>query len=89
MNYLRRICRIVNRAVLLLACWVALFEVAMAEKKAPPAPPPSEGSSFDYTLQYFIVILGIALGLLLVLRSSNRQERDHPEQYVGKNLLGD
>jgi len=48
---------------------------------------PSEGSVTDYTMGYFVVFLGIALGLLSVLRASNRREREKPQQYQERNLL--
>jgi hypothetical protein len=38
-------------------------------------------NSMVYVMAYMIVIFGIALGMLLVCRSSNRRDRAKPEQF--------
>ena len=74
-------------AVLALAGWVAGCGVALAERT--PDAPKTGGGATDYTLGYFLLILGVVLGLLFVLHTSNRRERDKPEGYVAKNILKD
>jgi H+/gluconate symporter-like permease len=52
-----------------------------------PTPVAGEGvNSTVYVMAYFVVIFGIALGMLFVCRSSGRRERARPEQYELKSL---
>ena len=54
---------------------------------AKPTPIAGEGiNSGVYVMAYFLVIFGIALGMLFVCRSSNRRERARPEQFEAKSL---
>jgi hypothetical protein len=56
-------------SVMTASVWLALAEVASAQ--APNAAPPS---AKDYYLQYMLVALCVALGLLAALRPSPRQD---------------
>ena len=47
---------------------------------------PGEGSMNDYMLSYVVVVLGIALGILVVAKASNRRDREKPSGYVEKDL---
>ena len=42
-----------------------------------------------YVMAYFLVIFGVALGMLFVCRSSNRRERARPEQFEAKTVKGE
>jgi hypothetical protein len=62
-----------------LAGWLTLCSVAWAQ-----LPKKDEGpklNSSTYVMAYMLVIFGVALGMLLVCRSSNRRERAKPEQF--------
>jgi hypothetical protein len=49
----------------------------------------AESATYDYTFAYFVVLLGVVLGLLCVLRPSGRRHEAGPEMYVLKNLLAE
>ncbi len=81
-KYLRQGLRRAGRACRVAAGWLALCGAAWG---APPAAAkqdsgPSVGSGV-YVMAYFLVIFGIAAGMLFVCRSSNRRDRAKPEQY--------
>jgi hypothetical protein len=85
MKYVKLLWREARNAAFVLAGWLAVHGTALAalqqeEKKA-------EGGGGSYVLPYALVILGIALGLLVVCRPSHRRDRAKPEQYDEKNLL--
>ncbi|MBN2216385.1 MAG: hypothetical protein JW719_03310, partial [Pirellulales bacterium] len=51
---------------------------------APHVEPTTEKTSAgDWVLSYFIVVLSIALGMLVVCRTSRRAERARPDKYEG------
>ena len=57
--------------------WLAVHGTALAAA----APKKEDNGGGSYVLPYFLVILGVGLGLLLVCRSSHRRDRARPEQY--------
>jgi len=61
------------------ACWVATEGAAWAAGAGEPVT--EKGSARDWVLPYFIVILCIALGMLVVCRTARRSERARPEKY--------
>lgn len=79
---LRRIARL---AVLVAVSWTVAASWAFADRSTSAVP--DKGSLTDYTLAYFLVGLGIVLGMLFVIKTSNRAERDRPAQYKAKNIL--
>jgi hypothetical protein len=83
MKPLQSLWRTVKLAALALICWAATSSILLAAEDDPSK---NKGSG-DYTLAYFLLILGVVLGMLVVLRSSNRRERESPEGYVQKNIL--
>jgi hypothetical protein len=85
MKNLRTLFRAAGFACLVLAGWAASFATALADRGFPE--PEQVSGSNDYALAYFLVAFPILLGLLIVLRASNRRTRDKPAQYVEKNLL--
>jgi heme/copper-type cytochrome/quinol oxidase subunit 2 len=72
----------------LVACFTLVLGLASqsAAMAAPPPPPPpaQEVSSGTYVMLYFLVIFGIALGMICVCRPVNRRERARTEQFADK-----
>jgi hypothetical protein len=85
MTSLRQVWRAGRIAVCALAGWLIMDGAALAQPPTKPEPAASLGSGV-YVMAYFLVIFGIALGVLFVCRSSNRRERARPEQYESKSL---
>jgi hypothetical protein len=72
------------------AMWLAVYGHALAAKNK-PAPADTGGaaeSTKGWVLPYFIVLLAIGLGMLVVCRSSRRSERAKPKQYEGLDTSG-
>ncbi len=88
MTSVRHIWRAGRIAVLALVGWLTVYGAALAQPPAKPGPS-ANGSlnSTTYVFAYFLVIFGIALGMLFVCRSSNRRERARPEQFVGSKMV--
>ena len=80
MKLLRRLWQGGSTAVFALAGWLAVRGVALAQAQQ-DKPKQEDSGSGEYVLAYFLVILGIALGMLLLCRSSNRRDRARPEQF--------
>jgi hypothetical protein len=80
MTFVRQLCRKSRVALLALTGWLAVYGVAFAQVKAKQDEGPSLGSN-TYVMAYLMVIFGVALGMLVVCRSSNRRERAKPEQF--------
>lgn len=88
MNRVQSIWRTVKFIVLTLACWAAVHGTALAkaaeEEKGP------KGGPTSWIVPYALVLLGITFGLLFVLKSAGRREREKPETYEeSKKLPGD
>jgi hypothetical protein len=77
MKLLQRVWHGVKTAGFASACWLTVCGVAVAEEQKK-----EEGSGGDYVLMYFLVILGVALGMLLICRPSRRRDRARPEQFA-------
>ena len=69
MTWLRKVGRALKLLILSVAAWSAASACALAQKTAEPGA--GEGSFTDYTLGYFLVAMGVALGILSVLRASD------------------
>lgn len=76
MNGIRAIWRKASSTLLTAACWGVLTGAAWAQEEETKG-----GGANSYVLSYMVVILCIALGLLVVCRSSRRRERAKPEQF--------
>ena len=76
MNRIRAIWHHILLAIVAVACWALSPGVAWAQEGTE-----GSGSYTSYTLSYMLVILCIALGMLVVCRSSRRREREKPQQY--------
>jgi len=64
-------------ALLTLIGWLAVHATALAQN----VPKKEESGGGSYVLQYFLVILGVGLGMLLACRANHRRDRARPEQY--------
>ena len=84
MNRMHSIWRTVKVLGLAAAVWVAVHGHALAGPgpKVPQAPTSGE-SSHSWVFPYFLVIMGIGVGMIMVCRSSRRSERAKPKQYEG------
>ena len=72
-------------AVLAAWCWALWGDVALAA--GPPRPNDPSETAIPYTGPYALVIFSVILGLLVVLRSKERRDRDKPEEYHSLELL--
>ena len=81
MTFVRQIWRGSRMAFFALASWLVVYGVALAQAQPLKKEEGPSLNSSTYVMAYFIVIFGIALGMLLVCRSSNRRERAKPEQF--------
>ena len=69
-------------AAMAVAMWLAVYGHALAAKKKPvPEDTSAAESTQGWVLPYFMVLLAIGLGLLVVCRSSRRSDRAKPKQY--------
>lgn len=78
MAHVRTIGTAILRSFLVAWGWAllhgtAVAQVAQAKKE--------ESGGNSYVFSYFLVLLGIVAGMILVCRSSNRRDRARPEQY--------
>jgi H+/Cl- antiporter ClcA len=80
-----RLWQVAKSAILAVACFAASEGTALAQRTYDT--PTETSSSGPYTPAYALLIFGVALGLLVVLKSSNRQDREGPAKYVEKNIL--
>ena len=71
MSFLRSIVRQINQLLLCLAAWLLLYVPALAQVNTGK----KEESGNSYVLSYFLVLLGIAMGMALVCRAANRRDR--------------
>ena len=89
MSYLRKVWR---KAAAGLALLVGLLATTAAWAQM-PKPGPKEDTSMTgsgaYVWGYMLLILGLALGLMVVCRSANRRDRARPEDYVESGISDD
>jgi heme/copper-type cytochrome/quinol oxidase subunit 2 len=62
-----------------LAGWLALHGMALAQQPEKQEAPKLNSSTM--VIAYIVVIFGVALGVLVVCKSSNRRDRAKPEQF--------
>ena len=80
MNDLRAIYRTLRTLAAATVCWLAVHGTVLAQAKAKEESGETEGS---WVMAYFLVLLFIGLGMLVVCRSSRRRDRAKPESYSG------
>jgi len=78
MSHLRAIWRALKTLLLAVACWAALYGTALA--KTGEAVEETKPSGMAWTVSYALVVLGLALGLITVLRPGKRRERARSEE---------
>ena len=78
MNDLRAICRTLRTLAAATVCWLAVHGTVLAQANEEP-----EESPGSWVLAYFLALLLIGLGMLVVCRSSRRRDRAKPESYSG------
>ena len=79
MRNLQSIRRAVRFALGAVAVWMGC--IAMALAKDTPGGPSATESSSAWVMAYMLVILVIALGMIVVCKSSGRRDRAKPETY--------
>ncbi len=83
MNRVKIICRGLWSWALVLGCWL-IVEGTLWAKDAEPAEEESSNTG-AWVLPYFLVILCIGLGMLVVCRTSRRTDRARPQKYEALN----
>jgi len=84
MNRLRSIWRTFKVLIPATVCWAAVCGRALAQ---PDTGEKKGGGATSWTTSYFLVVLAIGLGLLVVLRSSRRRDRTKPQAYSKLQLV--
>jgi len=77
MNDLRAIRRTLRILAAATVCWLAVHGTVLAEDEGS-----GEGKG-SWVMSYFLVLLIVGLGMLVVCRSSRRRDRAKPESYSG------
>ncbi|MEN6407635.1 MAG: hypothetical protein ABFC77_14340 [Thermoguttaceae bacterium] len=84
MTCFQKLRRAAGPAISTLIGWSTVAAVALAQGPQPKQSAPADGNS--YVLSYFLVLLGIGLGLVVVCRPGRRRDRAKPEQYDEKRV---
>lgn len=79
MNRLRTIRRRMTLLATAAGWWLAGQAAALAQAK--PDEAPASGGRNLYLASYFVVLLGILLGMLFVCNPARRRDRAKPESY--------
>jgi len=77
MNDFRAICRTLRILAVATVCWLAGHGTALAQ-----AAEGKDGKG-SWVMSYFLLVLIVGLGMLVVCRSSRRRDRAKPESYSG------
>lgn len=78
MKRIESIWRKLKLATVAVAFWLAMYGHLFAKEKKGEKPAESGPS---WVFSYFVVLMAIGLGMLVVCRSSRRSERAKPKQY--------
>ncbi|MEN6451833.1 MAG: hypothetical protein ABFC96_15190 [Thermoguttaceae bacterium] len=88
MRYLRMFYRRLTLAPIALAAWLVSNSSILAQGLSQPAPKKDATTGTGpYVMAYMLVLLCVALGMLVVCRSSNRRDRARPEVFVESSLV--
>ncbi|HYW79332.1 MAG TPA: hypothetical protein VE890_07120 [Thermoguttaceae bacterium] len=77
MNDLRAIWQTLRTLTVAAACWLAVHGTALAQATE------EKKSKESWVMSYFLILLVVGLGMLVVCRSSRRRDRAKPESYSG------
>ncbi|MBN1588180.1 MAG: hypothetical protein JW888_01560 [Pirellulales bacterium] len=80
MNVLKTVFRKLWLLTLVLGWWLTLDGLAWA-KPAKKAVVEESSNAGGWVFPYFLVVLSIGLGMLVVCRTSRRSDRARPEKY--------
>lgn len=87
MIYLRTFLRKLPQAILLSGTWLATSGPAWGYFQPPPPGAQESGSGGNaYVFPYFLVIVGIGLGLAVTCMPSRRRDKAKPDDYQEKKL---
>jgi len=86
MSYLRILGRKAAARCVLVAGWLAATATWAQAQKLTGKEDATTTATGPYVWAYMLLILGLALGLLVVCRSANRRDRARPEDYVETGL---
>ena len=78
MNRLRSIWTALKTLAAAALCWAALCGTVLAAAKEKEE---KGGGPTSWIIPYILVLLGVALGMMLVCRSARRRDRARPETY--------
>jgi len=81
MNRLRSFWRVLMSLAVGTLFWLSIHGTVLAKKLVNPLNPNEEPEA-SWTMGYFLGLMGIALGMLVVCRSSRRRDRAKPEEYT-------
>ena len=80
MRRLKSIWRKGASALAVLACWLAIYGTALAQRSV-PVEESTKGDATSWLLPYAVVLLFVGLGVFVVCRPTRRRERARPEEY--------
>ena len=86
MRNIQSILRAARCAIFAAAVWTLCAAGFLAQPHNPGAPTATESSS-SWVMAYMLVIMIIALGMIVVCKSSGRRDRAKPEVYAEAKTL--
>ncbi len=92
MSRLGLLSRQLKIALLASAGWLTVHAAVLAQGAGQPAKAGANANASTtgtgpYVMAYLLLIFAIALGMLVVCRSSNRRDRARPEVYAESSLM--
>ena len=78
MTRLRLFVKKIKLAALTVLCWLAVYAPVLAQAKPEEK---AKGKGASWLLSYALVLMCVALGMLVVCRSSRRRERAQQEMF--------
>ncbi|MCE5301647.1 MAG: hypothetical protein LLF97_00900 [Planctomycetaceae bacterium] len=86
MTFFQTIRRSAATAFYTLVGWSTVAATALAQGPVQPQQPNAPADGNSYVFSYFLVLLGIGLGLIVLCRPGHRRDRSKPEQYDEKRV---
>jgi hypothetical protein len=90
MSRLRLLSRQARICLLAASGWLALHAAALGQAAGQLGAKKESSATTGagaYVMAYLLLVLAIALGMLVVCRSSNRRDRARPEVYIESSLM--